>query len=194
MALLSGFCGKIEKGNSMNSLKDYLTGIAIGVKYRNNYSIEDYTGSIIDELLYKKNSLFNSDNFPITWENGSSQKALHNPQTGDSLVLNKNNIILDINFSDIISKEKSQDFIKEYFETVTQKIYKIVNIHDVHLVGIVHKYRITDDNNARALYDNFKNITFEDATSITVNFTKKIFYRKAKQIKISTIMKILFVQ
>jgi hypothetical protein len=157
----------------LDNLKDYLAGIAIGVKYRNNFSIEDYTGSIVDELLYKKNSLFNSVNFPYTTGIGSSQKVLHNPKTGDSLILNKSNIILEINFSDLIPKEKSQILIDDYFETVTQKIYKIVNIHDVYLIGIVHKYLITDESSGIALYDNFRKMTFDDATSITVNFTKK---------------------
>jgi hypothetical protein len=164
----------------MNDLKSYLTGIAIGIKYRNNFSIEDYTGSIIDELLYRKNSLFNSVNFPFTSGIGSSQKTLHNPQTGDSLILNKSNIILDMNFSDIIPKDKSQKLIEEYFETVTNRIYKIVDIHDIYLIGIVHKYTIADQKNANALYNNFRKLTFDDATSITVNFSKKNVLAESK--------------
>lgn len=157
----------------MKELNDYLTGIAIGVKYRNNYSIEDHLGSIIDEILYQKNSPFNYITFPLTSGANNTQKRLHNPETDDSLLLNKNNIILDIHFSRNIPKEKSKELIDEYFKIITQKIYKIVNIQDIYLTGIVHKYIITDENNAKAIYNNFKNITFDDATSITVNFVKK---------------------
>jgi phosphopantetheinyl transferase (holo-ACP synthase) len=153
----------------MKNLKDYLTGIAIGVKYRNNYAIEDHMGSIIDEILYRNNSPLNYVTFPLT----SPQRNLHNPKTGDTFVLNRNNIILDINFTEKITKENSKKLIDEYFRILTQKIYKIVNIQDIYLIGIVHKYLITDEASARAIYNNFKNITFDDATSITVNFVKK---------------------
>jgi hypothetical protein len=153
----------------MKDLKDYLTGIAIGVKYRNNFSIEDHLGSIIDEILYRNNSPLNYITFPLT----SSQRNLHNPETGDTFLLNKNNIILDVHFTEKIPKEDSRKIIDEYFRIITQKIYKIINIQDIHLIGIVHKYLITDKDNAKAIYNNFKNITFDDATSITVNFVKK---------------------
>jgi hypothetical protein len=164
----------------MDELKKYLSGIAIGVKYRNNFSIEDHVGSIVDELLYKKSSLFNSINFPYTSGFSFSQKTLHNPQTGDSLTLNKSNIILNINFSEKIPKEKSEELIEEYFKTITERIYKIVDIHDVHLLGIVHKYIITDEDNTSALYKNFKNIAFDEATSIAVSFTKKNILPESK--------------
>jgi hypothetical protein len=157
----------------MKDLKDYLTGIAIGVKYRNNFSIEDHSGSIVDEILYRNNSPLNYITFPITSGANSTQKNLYNPETGDSFIVNKNNIILDIGFTEKIPKESYRELIDEYFKIITQKIYKIVNIQGIHLVGIVHKYSITDESSAQTIYNNFKNITFDDATSITVNFIKK---------------------
>jgi hypothetical protein len=157
----------------MKDLKDYLTGIGIGVKYRNNFSIEDHSGSIIDEILYRNNSPLNYITFPLTSNLNSRQKELYNPNTGDSFLLDKNNIILDICFTEKIPKEDSRKLIDEYFKIITQKIYKIVNIKDIHLVGIVHKYTITDETSAKAIYEKFRNITFDDATSITVNFVKK---------------------
>ena len=157
----------------MKALKDYLTGIAIGVKYRNNFSIEDHSGSIVDEILYRNNSLFNYITFPLTSGVNSTQKNLYNPETGDSFILTRNNILLDMRFTEKIPKENSRKLIDEYFKIITQKVYKIVNIQDVHLVGIVHKYTITDEISAQAIYKKFKNITFDDATSITVSFVKK---------------------
>jgi hypothetical protein len=70
-------------------------------------------------------------------------------------------------------KEECRGLIEEYFKAVTDRIYKIVNIHDIYLIGIVYKYLITDQKNANALYNNFRKLTFDDATSITVNFSKK---------------------
>jgi len=159
----------------MINLKDNLVGVAIGVKFRNNFAIEDHFGSIIDMLLYNRSdSLFNYITFPSTSTDiTSTQKRLHNPLTGDNVIINKNNIILDLYFSDKIPKEKSGELIEEYFKTVTQKIYKIVNIQGVYLMGVVHKYIIEDETSATALYKNFKDITFDDANSISINFTKK---------------------
>jgi hypothetical protein len=166
----------------MINLKDNLAGTAIGVRFRNNFAIEDHFGSILDELLYNKSdSLLNYITFPNTSSDiTSTQKKLHNPLTGDSVIINKNNIILDIKFSDKIPKEKSSELIEEFFKTVTQKIYKIVNIQGVNLIGVVHKYIIEDEVSANTLYKNFKDITFDDANSITINFTKKKILEESK--------------
>jgi len=158
----------------MEGLKHFLSGIAIGVKFRNNYSIEDHLGSILDELLYKKNSLFNYVIFPrASSDILASQKRLHNPDTDDMIIINKNCIILDINFSEKIPKEKSDVLIEEFFLTITDHIYKIVNIRDIYLIGIVHKYTINDGNTNAVFHKKFKEITVDDATSITLEFTKK---------------------
>jgi hypothetical protein len=163
----------------MKDICDYLVGIAVGVRFRNNFSIEDRLGSIIDGLLYSKDSLLNAVTFPMTGTNLISKK-LHNPQTGDSLIINCNNIVLDINFSENIPKEKARVLIDEFFKIITEKIYKIIDIHDVYLIGVVHKYIVTDEATAEPLYKRFKEITVDDAASISVSFTKKIFPAESK--------------
>jgi hypothetical protein len=163
----------------MIDLKQYLTGIAIGIKFRPNYSIEDNLGEIIDELLYRQESLFNYVIFPNT-SFGFGEKILHNSQTNDKLTINKSNIILEINFSDKIPKEKSDSLINEYFKTVTEKIYKIVNIHEVYLIGIVYKYLINDSANFKNIYSNFKEITFGEVEPINFTFTRKVILPESK--------------
>jgi len=159
----------------MINLRDNLVGIAIGVKFRNNYTIEDFLGSIADVLLYSKNNgLLNYITFPNHASSlGSNQITLHNQSTGDNLNINLNSIVLDINFSDQIPKEKSAELVDEFFEALTKKIYAIVNIKDVRMVGLVHKYIIDDESSAGIIQKKFKEITFDDASSITVNFSKK---------------------
>jgi len=166
----------------MEELKQYLSGIGIGVKFRNNYSIEDYLGSIADVLLYSKNGgLLNYITFPYHSSGFiTPQMSLTNESTGDSLSINASNIILDINFSEEIPKEKSEDLINEYFTALTQKIYKIVNIHEIRLVGLVHKYVIDDEKSTKAVHRKFKELTVDDATSVTLNFSKKIILPDSK--------------
>jgi hypothetical protein len=166
----------------MEELRSYLSGIAIGVKFRNNFSIEDHLGSIADELLYSKHDgLLNHITFPTHAANlGSSEIRLQNRTTGDSLAINMNNIILDINFSEKIPKESAEELIDEYFKALTQKIYDIVNIREIRMVGLVHKYIVNDESSAGLIHKKFKEITFEDASSITVNFSKKNILPESK--------------
>jgi len=166
----------------MEELKQYLSGIGIGVKFRNNYSIEDHLGSIADILLYsKENGLLNYVSFPYRIKaSDSTQLSLHNNETRDNLVINMNNIILDVNFSEKIPKEKSDEVLEEYFKALTQKIYKIVDIQDILRVGLVYKYIINDESSVKAIQKHLKEITFDDASSVTVNFSKKIILSDSK--------------
>ena len=166
----------------MEELKNYLSGIAIGVKFRNNYTINDHLGSIADTLLFSKNGgLLNYITFPNHASNlDSSEITLLNRSTGDNLTVNMNNIILDMNFSEKIPKEKSTELTDEFFNALTKKIYKIVNIREIRRVGLVHKYLIDDTSSAKAIQKKFKDITFDDASSVTVNFSKKIILPNSK--------------
>lgn len=163
----------------MTNIKDYLTGIALGIKFRPNYSIEDNLGVIIDELLYRKGSLFNYMTFPET-SYTLGEKKIINPHTGDNLLINRNNLILDINFSNKIPKEDAGELINEFFKTATEKIYKIVDIHEIYLIGIVYKYMINDEVKLKKLFRNFEVITFDDIDTISFNFTKKIVLPESK--------------
>jgi hypothetical protein len=163
----------------MVDLKQYLSGIAIGIKFRPNFSIEDNLGEIIDELLYRQESLFNYIVFPNT-SVGFGEKVLHNPKTNDRLTINKSNIILDLNFSEKIPKESSDNLINEFFKTANEKIHKIVDIHDVYLIGIVYKYLINDSTNFANIYSNFKEITFDEIEPINFTFTKKVILPETK--------------
>jgi hypothetical protein len=163
----------------MGEIKEYLKGIAIGIKYRPNYTIEDNLGEIIDELLYRKGSLFNYITFPHT-NVRLGEKKLVNNQTGDSLIINRNNIVLDISFSEKIPKEESANLVDEFFKTATEKIHKIVDIQEVGLIGIVNKYMVSDEERLKKLFKNFEAITFNDISSISVNFTKKVVLTESK--------------
>jgi len=166
----------------MANIKDYLTGIAIGIKFRPNYSIEDNLGEIIDELLYRKGSLFNYITFPET-SYRLGEKKINNPRTGDNLLINGSNLILDINFSEKIPKEEAGKLINEFFKTATEKIYKIVDIRDIYLIGIVNKYTINDEIKLKKLFQNFEQITFDDIDTISFNFTRKIILPESKASK-----------
>ena len=161
------------------SLSDNLFGIAIGIRYRPNFAIEDKIGEIADELLYRKDSLFNYLLFPRS-RNGLGEKILNNPDTGDSIVINRSNLVLDISFSDELPKTKADDLINEFLKTATEKIYKVVNIHDVLLIGIVKKYIINDNDKISEFNDLINKTKITNINSYNLTFTKKIILADSK--------------
>jgi hypothetical protein len=108
------------------------------------------------------------------------EKKLNNPQTGDNLLINRSNLVLDINFSKKIPKENSGDLINEFFKTATEKIHKIVDIHEINLIGIVNKYMVSDEDMLKKLFKNFEEIAFPDIDAISLNFTRKIVLPETK--------------
>jgi hypothetical protein len=133
----------------------------------------------MDELLYRKGSLFNYITFPNTFYS-KGERRINNPTTGDKLLINYNNLILDINFSELIPKQEAKNLINEFFLTATANIHKIVDIHDIHLIGIVNKYMINDETKIKNLFHQFEDITFNDLDTISINFTRKIVLPESK--------------
>ena len=80
-----------------NSLGSYQTGYVIGIRYRANFSVSDLFGSIIDEIIYTKNSPFNEKIFPLLQHTKADEKVLINPDNNNRLTINTSNIVLDIN-------------------------------------------------------------------------------------------------
>ena len=83
----------------IENLDNYLVGIAIGIRFRANFAIEDQLGSIVDQILYSKNAYFNEQVFKFT-ENHVNQKVLVDNVTGDKLTINNSNIIGKIGQTD----------------------------------------------------------------------------------------------
>lgn len=164
----------------MDNLKKSLIGLAIGIKFRPNFSIEDKLGEILDVFLYEKGSIFGPKFFPRTKNNGVVERVLYNPDTNDSLLINHSNIILDISFSDKLSNSKADDILNTFFSVLTEKVYKVVDIKDISLVGIVNKYGINSEATKNELSNKIKEITFSDLNSFDLSVTKKIFLSETK--------------
>ena len=96
-------------------------------------------------FLYEKGSIFCPKFFPRTKNNGVVERVLYNPETNDSLLIKHSNIILDISFSDKLLNSKADDILYTFFTVLTEKVYKVVDIKDISLVGIVNKYGIDSE-------------------------------------------------
>lgn len=163
-----------------NFLRDSLIGLSIGIKFRPNFSIEDKLGEILDVFLYEKGSMFGPDFFPRTRNNGVVERLLYNPKNNDSLLINHANIILDISFTDSFPNTKVDSVIDTFFTVLTDKVYKVVDVKDISLVGIVKKYEIKSDVTRETLNNKIKEITFSDLNSFDLSVTKKILLQESK--------------
>ena len=90
----------------IEKLEDYLIGIAIGIRFRANFSIEDQLGKIVDTILYSKKSYFNPEVFPRV-RNSIGKKVLFNEITQDKLHIDNSNIILEVNFEEKYTFQKN---------------------------------------------------------------------------------------
>lgn len=163
-----------------NSLTKSLIGLAIGIKFRPNFSIEDKLGEILDVFLYEKGSIFGPKLFPRTKSNGVVERILYNPETNDSLLINHSNIIFDISFSDKLPNTKAESILETFFNVLTEKVYKVVDIKDISLVGIVKKYAIDSESTKLELENKIKDITLPDLNSFDLSVTKKIILSESK--------------
>lgn len=163
-----------------NSLAKSLIGLAVGIKFRPNFSIEDKLGEILDVFLYDKGSIFGPKFFPRTKSNGVVERVLYNPETNDSLLINHSNIIFDISFSDKLPNTKADSILDTFLSVLTEKVHRVVDIKDISLVGIVKKYAIDSESTKSDLQNKIKEITFTDLNSFDLSVTKKIFLPESK--------------
>lgn len=125
---------------NLEILKKSQIGFTIGIRFRNNFIIEDNYGAIIDSILYDKNSFFTPRKFPVVLSN-ENEKILWNENTKNRLIINPANIILDVADQKDISEENS---IKIYGEHIVKEILSEYKVENVNRIGYVHKYFITD--------------------------------------------------
>ena len=77
----------------IENLDEFIIGIAIGIRFRAKFTIEDQLGKIVDTVLYSKNSFFTPQIFPQV-QNLIGKKILFNEKTQDKLHIDNSNIIL----------------------------------------------------------------------------------------------------
>lgn len=155
------------------NLFDSLVGIVIGVRFRANFSIEDILGKIVDTILYSKNAYFDSNKFPHV-KGRVTDRVLENPTTGDYLLLNNSNLILDVFFTDIFKKSDYDFIIEKFDEEIMKGVIQKHKIVDLMRIGLVRKYIIKDEDLAKNFIDVTLNKSLKDVNDINLTFSKRI--------------------
>jgi len=157
----------------MLNIDDYFIGLALGIRFRANFSIEDQLGRMVDEILYSKNSYFNPKAFPqVRSQIGS--KTLYNKVTQDSMEIDNSNIILDVNFTDDGFKKEDAEKMKKMFEDqIINGIMKNFKIKEIVRIGFIKRYVYELENLATTFVNKTIGGTLDGINDINLSFSKK---------------------
>jgi hypothetical protein len=156
----------------IKKLDDYLISIAIGIRYRANFSIEDQLGKIVDQILYSKNSFFNPKVFPLV-QNNVNEKRLINEKTQDYMIINNSNIILEIFLGETFTASDIDEIVDKFEQQIIKGILKEYNITQIVRAGFIKRYVFGIEDLAKTFIDKTIGGTFEGINDINLSFSKK---------------------
>jgi hypothetical protein len=159
----------------IEKLDDYLVGIAIGVKYRVNFSVEDQLGSILDSILYSKDSYFNYKVFPRV--GGTlGKRILINEKTDDQLRIDNTDIILEIQFGfdNGFSKSDYPTILRKFDENIINGVMVKFGIHQISRIGLIKRYLFPIEDLAKTFVDKTVGRTLEGVNDINLRFSKRM--------------------
>lgn len=166
----------------LSNLQDYLIGIAIGIRFRANFTIEDQLGNIVDKILYSKNSYFNPQMFPMVLSR-VNEKILTKEETGDTLRINTSNIILELNYSDKIKPSDIDEINKRFNSDIVDGIMKDYRVTQINRIGYIKKYLFDIKDFSKLFLDRTIGNTFPGINDINLRFSKKYSEIEALAVK-----------
>lgn len=156
----------------IENLQNYLEGLAIGIRFRAHFSIEDQLGKIVDKILYSKNSFFNPEVFPVVYTT-VKEKTLSNEQTGDKLLITNSDILLEIEFQKYFKREDLQLIFEKFKTEIINGIIKEYNIREINRIGIIKRYIFNYKDYASTFINKTIGNTIEGINDINLKFSKK---------------------
>lgn len=146
-------------------LDNKLFYIAIGLRFRPNFIVEDKLGEIIDRVLYSQQNLF--DKYAFNMQNGDGIRKLINANGTVALIINSQNIILEIKDTDKYNYTDVEKFFEEKILNEIIQRYKILNIDRI---GYVKRYKFV----GKQILDVFdKKFNIENSSDFNIHFSKK---------------------
>ena len=159
----------------ITKLDEYLTGIALGFRFRANFSIEDQLGKIIDTILYSKDSFFSPKVFPNV-RNLVGSKILFDEISQDKLHMDNSNIILEINFDGNFTFQRKDlsKILNEFNRQIIKGIVKNYSIKEAVRIGYIRRYLFDIDSLANSFVKKTIGSTLEGVNDINLSFSKRI--------------------
>lgn len=157
----------------IQNLSEYLIGIAIGIRYRANFALEDQLGKIVDQILYKCGNYFNPQKFPMVYTN-INEKVLINESTSDHITINTSNIVLEINFGNEFEVNDKEEIFKNFNKEIIEDVLKKYKITEINRVGIINRYLFKIEELADQFINKTIGSTLEGINDINLRFSKKL--------------------
>jgi hypothetical protein len=164
----------------IEKLEDYLIGIALGVRFRANFSIEDQFGKIADTILYSDGAFFEPNVFPRATSSASS-RILFNEVTNDRLHIDNSNIILEINFGDDLKFKKGDlETILEHFDKqIIKGVMREFSIKEIKRIGYIRRYLFEIEKLANSFVNKTVGSTLGGVNDINLKFSKRFPVQEA---------------
>ena len=159
----------------IRNLSEHLTGIALGVRFRPNFSLEDKLGEIVDSILYSKDSLFDQKIFPeVNYNIGT--KTLMNKDNNNKLVVDYSNIVLEIGFEENSGFEKNDtnDIIEAFRRQIINGVLKQHHVQDIIRTGYIQRHIFNIEGLAQLFINKTLGDTVDGVKEISLKFTKKL--------------------
>jgi hypothetical protein len=154
----------------ISNIDDCLESIVIGIRYRANFSITDYFGSILDEILYSKGAFFDQDFFPLVIHSKVDEKVLFNKDNKNSLTINSSNMIIELHDTDKVNLKKIIESFKSQIVLGIMKKYKITQINRI---GFINRYIFKEPTLANNFIEKTIGETLEGIKDINLQFSRK---------------------
>ena len=157
----------------IDKVDDNLIGIALGVRFRANFSIEDQIGQMVDHLLYSKGAFFGPSVFP-TVRSGVGKKILFNDATNDLLRIDNSNIILEITCGGTFNASDTAVLQRQFNSEVINGIMRIFKIKEIVRLGYVKRYVFKTEQLAKRFVDKTIGQTLDGINDINLSFSKRL--------------------
>lgn len=166
----------------IDNLDNFLVGIAFGVRFRANFSIEDQLGCIVDDILYKQGTSFSPNLFP-TVRSSVNGKQLLDEKSGNKLTIDNSNFILELNRDSQISNERMDELVIAFNNEIINSVMKKYHIREIRRIGYCRQYIFTISELAERFVDQTIGQTLGGVDDINLRFSKKVPSEKSVTIK-----------
>ncbi|MBG0785809.1 MAG: hypothetical protein H0S79_11970 [Anaerolineaceae bacterium] len=158
------------------NLNGFLVGIALGIRFQPNFTINDQLGRISDEILFSPDSFFNHEVFKVTQSTPSRQQILMNDDNKDRLVIEAENLILEMNFneSDQFNVGDVPEILEAFNNQIIKGILNNIPVERFIRIGYISKYQFTDENFINSILENVTGVEKNGVKDLTLRFSKRL--------------------
>ena len=151
--------------------EEKIVGITIGIRFARSFRLRDVYGEIIDDVLFSKDSPFNTKFFPAIQEN-SHEKTLYNPETTEYLRINTDDIILAVRVEQ--NFEKRFGWLKEdVFSFYEDQLFSAHSIKNIKRIGIIFTHKVEPQKTINEAISLFTKNTIKNPENFSLSFSQK---------------------